>query len=134
MLTKLVIKLFGLTDISDKLIEAKQHQKQIDEKYWKEKLFDLEEKLKRVHALEVQEYKAQLEMKAEQLKEYKKKEKELDRKEYHLKIQARENAHMAFKISSKVEDFGNAVIKIVGEMKGVKKEVEDYKELIENRK
>jgi len=133
MFTKLILKIFKLHDISEKLIKAKQQQKRVDDKYWSEKLADFEEKMKREHELEIQEYQAQIEILNQKLKDYKKREKDIDTREYYLRKQANDNTLMATKITSKVEDFGMAIIKIVGEMKGIKKEVEDHKVKIEGK-
>ena len=75
MFTKIILRIFKLNDISEKLIKAKQQQKKVDDKYWSEKLIDLKEKLKREHELEIQEYQAQIEILNQKLKDYKKREK-----------------------------------------------------------
>ncbi len=133
MFKKLIIHLFDLNDIKDMLLKAKNNQKKLDDRYWFEKLQENEERLKREHELEIQEYQAQISMLRDQVNDYKNRERELDKKEFWLKKQTKENSFMATKIASKVEDFGLNVMKIVGEMKGIKQEAEDHKIKIESK-
>lgn len=133
MFKKLIIHLFDLDDIKDMLLKAKNNQKKLDDRYWSEKLQENEERLKREHELEIQEYQAQISMLQDQVNDYKNRERELDKKEFWLKKQTKENSFMATKIASKVEDFGLNVMKIVGEMKGIKQEAEDHKVKIESK-
>lgn len=133
MFKKLIIHLFDLDDRKDMLLKAKNNQKKFDDRYWSEKLQENEERLKREHELEIQEYQAQISMLQDQVNDYKNRERELDKKEFWLKKQTKENSFMATKIASKVEDFGLNVMKIVGEMKGIKQEAEDHKIKIESK-
>jgi len=129
----LIIKLFRLTDLTDMLKKSKERQKRLDEKYWKEKLEDALSHQKREHELELQEKNAEISMLQDIIKSYKQREKELDNREYLIKKNAKENSFMATKIASKVEDFGIAVLGIVGEMKGVREDAENNKLRIESK-
>lgn len=133
MIKKLVIKLFKLNDLSDILFKAKQQQKTLDEKYWKEKMSDREEHLNRERELELQELYAQISMLEDKLKVYKAREKELDSKEYMIKREAKEQAFMATKIALKVDDFGLKILGIVGEMKGIKDDAELNRKRVEQK-
>jgi len=133
MFKKFLVSLFSLKDIQDMLLKAKIQQKKLDEHYWKEKLQDIVERLNRERELDVQEFMAQITMLGDQIEDYKKREKELDKKEYNLKKQAKDNSFMATKIALKVEDFGLKILDIVGEMKGIRSEAEEHKLKIENK-
>jgi len=134
MIKKLVIKIFKLNDISDILIKARQFQKKLDDKIWTEKIKNILEKIKMEHKLEIQELESQMTLLKDQLLECKKFEKELNKKDFHVRIQAKDNALIATRIAQKVEDFGMNVMKIVGEMKGVREEAEEHKIKIEQKK
>jgi len=133
MMKRLVIKIFKLDDISDMIYKSKRRQKELDDKFWKEKLQDGLDHLKREQLLELQEKDAQISMLNEQVNEYKKRERDLDKKEYFIKKQSKENSHMATKLNSKIEDFGISIMKIAGEMKGIRAEAEEHKLKIESR-
>jgi cell shape-determining protein MreC len=115
------------------LKKSKERQKKLDEKYWGEKLEDALSHQKREHELEIQEKNAEISMLQDTIKSYKQREKELDTREYMIKKNAKENSFMATKIASKVEDFGIAVLGIVGEMKGVREDAEKNKLRIESK-
>jgi hypothetical protein len=129
----LIIKIFGLTDISDKLKKAKENQKKLDEKYWKEQLEETILHLNREHELELQEKDATIAMLEDKVKTYKARETELNNREYTVKKEAKENAFMATSISMKVEDFAMKILDVVGEMKGVKDEAENNRKRIEKK-
>jgi hypothetical protein len=134
MMKKLIIKLFRLKDISGLLIEAKKQQQKLDAKFWIERMKDKEEKLKNEHELEIQDYISQIALLDDQIEDFKKREKELDRKDFAVRKQSKENAFIATKIATKVEDFALSVMKIVGEMQGVKNEAQEHKLRIEGTK
>ncbi len=123
MIRKFIIRIFKLTDISDLLLKTKKNQKKMDDIYWSAKLQDREEKLTRFFELERQELTAQIDMLNQQISDYRKREKDLCQREFLIKKQGKFNLYMASRLDSKVEDFGKAILSIVGEIKGIKDEV-----------
>jgi hypothetical protein len=133
ILKKFIVKIVGLSDISDMILSSKKKQKQLDERFWTEKIQEIKLHLNREHSLELQEKDAQIIMLEDSIKAYKEREKELNSREYNAKRQAKDNSHMAIKIRSKVEEFGLAVMSIVGEFKGIQEEAESNKLKIEQK-
>ena len=133
MFKKLIIKLFKLNDISGMILQGKKRQKQLDEKYWKEKIEDITLHLNREHDLELQEKDATISMLEDTIASYKSREKELANREHETKRCSKENSFMASKISSQVDEFGMAIMRIVGNMKGIKEEAEKNKQRIEQK-
>jgi hypothetical protein len=133
MMERLFIKLFPQSDISVMLRKSKENQKQLDDKYWKEQLDEALAHRDREHELELQEKDAEISMLKDIIKTYKTREKEFNLREFEIKKNAKENSHTAARIASKVEDFGLAVMNIVGEMKGVREDADKNKTRIENK-
>jgi len=130
---KFMVRILGLSDISDMILSSKKRQKQLDEKYWTEKIQEIKLHLNREHSLELQEKDAQIAMLEDSIRSYKGREKELDSREYNTKRQSKDNSFMATRISSQVEELGLMIMKFVGEMKGIKDDAEFNKLKIESK-
>jgi len=134
MLKKIIIKIFRLKDISALLIKARLSQKKLDEKYWTERLEEQAEQLNNEHELELQELQSQITLLQDQIADYKKRERELDKKDFYVRTQAKEGALIATRVSSKTAEFGMCIMNLVGEMQGIKDEAEKHKIRVESKK
>jgi len=133
MIKSIVIKVFRLTDITDRILKAKKSQKKMDDEHWQEKLVDEIHKIQLDHQLEIIELESKISMCNDTIKEYRNREKLLVNQEYENKKFAKENAYTANKISSKLEDFGLEIYKIIGEVKGIRDEADNNKLRIEKK-
>jgi len=133
MFKKFVVKFFGLTDISDMILQGKKTQKELDERYWKERLADLRLSLNREHQLELSEKDAQISMLEDSVRGYKAREKELDSREHKMKLQVKDNSFVVTKISSAVDDLSMTISSFVGTMRGIKSEADEHKLRIEKK-
>ena len=133
MFKKIIVKIFGLSDIRDMILQGKRRQKDLDEKYWKERLADLKLSLNREHQLELSEKDAQISMLEESVRGYKIREKELDSREHKMKLQVKDNSFVVTKISSAVDDLSMTINGFVGTMRGIKSEADDHKLRIEKK-
>ena len=133
MFKKIIVKVFGLTDIKDMILQGKKSQKDLDEKYWKEQLKDLKLSLNREHQLELSEKDAQISMLEDSVKYYKSREKELDSREHQMKLQVKDNYFVATEIASSMEDVGLTIMGFVGKIQGIKNKANDHKLRIEKK-
>lgn len=132
MIKKLAIKMFKLNNISDILLKAKQKQKSIDDKYWKEILDEEVIKISQSHELDLQEKDSTIAMLQDHLASYKKREKEISAKDYLAKKQIKENFFVVSSVVSKMKEFNTSVNNVFGEMLGIKDVVDKQRKKLEN--
>lgn len=130
---KLAIRVFRLQDIKNLLLNSKQKQKDLDEKYWKEILQEKIDRLNRDHQLELQEKDAQISMLNQHIDSYKQREKEVDQKEFSARQQIKQNYSVALNIVSEMKDFTDSVNRMYGKMLGIQDTVVKHKSRIEEK-
>jgi hypothetical protein len=130
---KLAIRVFRLQDIKNLLLNSKQKQKDLDEKYWKEILQEKIDRLNRDHQLELQEKDAQISMLNQHIDSYKQREKEVDQKEFSARQQIKQNYSVALNIVSEMKDFNDSVNRMYGKMLGIQDTVVKHKSRIEEK-
>lgn len=130
---KLAIRIFQLQDIKNLLLNSKQKQKELDEKYWKEILQEKIDRLNRDHQLELQEKDAQICMLNQHIDSYKQREKEVDQKEFSARQQIKQNYSVALNIVSEMKDFNDSVNRMYGKMLGIQDTVVKHKSRIEEK-
>lgn len=130
---KLAIRVFRLQDIKNLLLNSKQKQKELDEKYWKEILQEKIDRLNRDHQLELQEKDAQISMLNQHIDSYKQREKEVDQKEFSARQQIKQNYSVALNIVSEMKDFNDSVNRMYGKMLGIQDTVVKHKSRIEEK-
>lgn len=130
---KLAIRIFQLQDIKNLLLNSKQKQKDLDEKYWKEILQEKIDRLNRDHQLELQEKDAQISMLNQHIDSYKQREKEVDQKEFSARQQIKQNYSVALNIVSEMKDFNDSVNRMYGKMLGIQDTVVKHKSRIEEK-
>ena len=130
---KLAIRIFQLQDIKNLLLNSKQKQKELDEKYWKEILQEKIDRLNRDHQLELQEKDAQISMLNQHIDSYKQREKEVDQKEFSARQQIKQNYSVALNIVSEMKDFTDSVNRMYGKMLGIQDTVVKHKSRIEEK-
>lgn len=130
---KLAIRVFRLQDIKNLILNSKQKQKDLDEKYWKEILQEKIDRLNRDHQLELQEKDAQISMLNQHIDTYKQREKEIDQKEFNARKQVKQNYAVALNIVSEMKDFNDSVNRMYGKMLGIQDTVVKHKSRIEEK-
>lgn len=130
---KLAIRVFRLQDMKNLLLNSKQKQKDLDEKYWKEILQEKIDRLNRDHQLELQEKDAQISMLNQHIDSYKQREKEVDQKEFSARQQIKQNYSVALNIVSEMKDFNDSVNRMYGKMLGIQDTVVKHKSRIEEK-
>lgn len=130
---KLAIRVFRLQDIKNLLLNSKQKQKDLDEKYWKEILQEKIDRLNRDHQLELQEKDAHISMLNQHIDSYKQREKEVDQKEFSARQQIKQNYSVALNIVSEMKDFNDSVNRMYGKMLGIQDTVVKHKSRIEEK-
>lgn len=130
---KLAIRVFRLQDIKNLLLNSKQKQKDLDEKYWKEISQEKIDRLNRDHQLELQEKDAQISMLNQHIDSYKQREKEVDQKEFSARQQIKQNYSVALNIVSEMKDFNDSVNRMYGKMLGIQDTVVKHKSRIEEK-
>jgi hypothetical protein len=132
MFKKIVIKVLKLNNISDLLLKAKQKQKAVDDKYWKEVLQKEKASIQQEYDLELQEKDSTICMLEDHLASYKKREKEISAEAYKAKKQIKENFFVVGSVVTKMKDFNNNVNAIYGEMLGIRDSVDRQRKKLEN--
>lgn len=130
---KLAIRIFQLSDLSNLLLKSKEKQKEIDDKYWKEILKEIVDRLNREHQLELQEKDAHIAMLNQHIDTYKQREKEIDQKEFNARKQVKQNYAVAINMSSVIQEFGDNINRMYGKMQGIKESVTKNKLEIEEK-
>jgi len=130
---KLIIKLFGLNDISDLLVKAKKRQKEVDDKYLKEIIQETKDSLNRENHLELQERDSTIAMLEQHIKLYKDREKGMEKREFLARKQAKENSFVMRHASDYMKDFVESVSATYGKMDKLKDTIEKQKQVIENK-
>lgn len=106
MFQKLAIKIFGLDDLRQLYLAERRKQKAHDEQEYHFKYKALEEKYERRISLMEQEQEVETHLLKEEIREYKKREKEIDRREYLIKVNHKRNLTDASIISTKLGAVG----------------------------
>lgn len=127
MIKKLAIRIFNLHDLRELYLNERKKQKAHDEQEYHFKYRSLEEKYERQISLMEQEHEVETHLLKEEIREYKKREKEIERREYLIKINHKRNLSDASLISTKlchVGDFfkkeGSEIQRILDESEGKK--------------
>lgn len=131
---RLFIKWLKLNDISKLLIEAKQKQKAMDDKYWHEIMSEAEMRMKQQHSLELQEKDSCIAMLNAHIENYRTKEKEINQREFLVRKQIKENYMVAQGLSARVGDLSESIGKIYGELLGLQDSADKHKRKIEGKK
>lgn len=131
---KLFIKLLGLHDVSKLLLEAKQKQKAMDDKYWHEIIAETEMRMKQQHSLELQEKDSCIAMLNAHIDNYRAKEKEINQREFSVRKQIKENYMVAQGLSARVGDLSESIGKIYGELLGLQDSADRHKRQIEGKR
>lgn len=128
-----IIKIFGLTDISDILKRSKEKQKKEDKKFWEEKLHNELDRLNREHSLELQEKDATISMLEDTITDYKSRVKEVEQKEFKAKKQIKENHFVVKNVIDNMHEFTENINKVYGKMIKISDSVEQHKLRIEQK-
>lgn len=107
MLQKFVIKIFGLDDLRQLYLSERRKQKAHDEQEYHFKYKSLEEKYERQMSLIEQEHDVETHLLKEEIREYKRREKEIDKREYLIKVNHKRNLADASLISTKLSHVGD---------------------------
>lgn len=95
MIKRFIIWLFNLNDLKSLYIAERQRQRTWDEKEFKDRIKTIEDKYEREISLLQQSHEAEKTMLGIQLDQYKKREKELNDREYNAKVQLKKNTNTA---------------------------------------
>jgi hypothetical protein len=116
---KLIIKIFGLTDIRQFLEDARNEEQKRANKEKKQALNDLEIYYKRQLELAEQSRYTEVKMLEKRLEQYAKTERDVLELEHKSKMQIKENFRVATELSQTIKNFTLSVNSIFGDIMGI---------------
>jgi hypothetical protein len=127
---RLIIKIFGLTDISDLIYDAVISAEKKAEKEKKILRNELEKFFNRKLELTESAYKTEIRLLERRISEYEKAEKYVNELEFKSKKQIQENFRVAAELSAAIKGFTLSVNSIFGEVMGISDKVSRHKKTI----
>ena len=128
-----IARIFNMKDITEAFKKVRTDQKDKDRKYWENKIDDIVEDLNREHALTIQDLMSTVSLLEDESKDNKRKKKALEKAKFIVRKDGKDNLLISTKIFNKVEDLGQAITKLVIEMKEVKNEAELHKICVDKK-
>jgi hypothetical protein len=123
---QIIVKLFGLTDISEMLYQAREDERRRADKDKKQALTDLELQMKRQMELMEQSKNTEIRILEKRVHELERQEKAILDLEHKSKMQVKENFRVATELSQTIKSFTFSVNGIFGDIMGISDTVTEH--------